>query len=1850
MCQPPLHLMHSIWLLPGGASLTFPMAQRFIRFILALLSLVVCCAPLASDLNVIQKPSGGADYDLTVPRGMHHRIIQPGETNGPYWLDPTRTTPIIQIESGLHYLTGKGWLPSREEIQITAKGAEAREGPIKAFFQPNLNIEGAIELLTPDDKRFRSHVVAIGYYSPETGESAVIAQAKDCRAVLHPPNEIIYLNAFDGLLADVRYVYRKGSFHQDVILLEEPPAPDVYGLNDPDCRLEVWTTFDESPKPERHVNVVKGEKDPVRRARMVEPDLVDERIDFGMTQMAWGSAFFTGEEQEDQQDDKKLPLTVYKRWMEIDEKQILIEAVEFRNAKSRLERLPKREGAPEEARVTKGRRIPRASVDTASIGPESVRVAEKSYSSPGFVLDYVQVPAITNNMTFSNSPSYYVSGECVLSSNTTIQAGAMIKFAPGGSIKLSGGSLVCPTNGKAYFTSVYDPVNFDPLDTTRVPTEKVGSPMLHLYALTNGSIKNLEFRQAITAIRDYNAQTNLTIQYCTFRDCGTALYSESASGTMQNISVCNVGTLYGGNGWTIIGSATNVCDDHGGLPEVASDISVGNAVNASFGFDGDLDYFRIAIAQNGTLAIQTPSAAMDVVGYLLDSSLNVLTWQNNHPLNISQAVTPGTYYICTREGFYYTGPTDYTISTSFTPSVNPLDTDGDGLPDTWENTYFPGLSQVPSGDPDGDLTTNLEEYQNGTSPVVAQVYSEVSKSGMTASGSSDTTGWEFSGAIDFAQGDAKGWHCSGSAYGNAVEFLRLDLASAQSVGRIAYRPRAMSGDPLNGGDWNGVFRRYQIYVTDNFSAAIGDWGPPVASGEWTWPNGQETRFVTFPPKSGRFVYFRRETAYGWYSNTQPGYASAQEVWVYRPGTTTNAPPTLNTIGNLTINEDCGLQVVGLTGITAGASESQGLSVSAVSGNPSLVPNPTVSYASPGTTGSLSLTPATNSSGSATITVTVRDAGFNGIQNDSDDASFARTFVVTVLPQASLNPLVAAFDSDHANVTVSGSSATPGAVVRYTTDGTDPSSTSTNAAPTFSVAKTVKARAFASGYAPSDASTLSVTVCGGVSFSPGGHDPTQYSTGPLSVTMTAQAGATIRFKAGASGAWLSTPSGTPVAIDGIDSGNGTLQAFAYTGTTLRSAAAVSQEYSFRLAPPTSTISYAANGYTQGTMTLVAASGPASVVLRFTTNGTVPNASSSIYLSPMTLPAPTKVYARAYKTGYIPSSYSSAFVNQLPAAKLATTSGLLTSNIVVTDSVDVWLVPNFGFGNTCAEELNSNGWTTVSFSADAPNANYRGSFVGAPLATAYSSTQVNMSYGRSFTVAAWIRHLSGTSLDGIGIMNLTSSGLHITGPYVHEYGGGITYLTQPLSSGGTTAYVANEAIFSPIDPLWHANLFIPLTNFSRTLEIQLCNQPATVADIYQYTPWATNLSLRAVATNAANKSVILSIPHSGPTLPVNTVVARRYSSGQFQYLSFPSSPTSWTRYTNTTSILRAGTERAGVVILLSKDGASSAMTGAELWEGVGGDRPLLHYTLNGSGAVYSGSGTSGPVKITLNGNHEGTIKLGQRGAYYVDAPITQRTITFEVAPPLVSYTPTNASQFVVLANPATYQSELRYTVDGSDPTSASALFPGSLTLPETQTFKIRGFKANYNPSAVVGRLGVPIFSPTGGNFYNGQTVTITAAPGSSGLKVQQSNPSLVDPSTWVLGSYGTQPGFSAYGSHTSENWIEMGATPYGRLDRVWASMSADTALEADGGWTTPPLNIDNTKTYRFSVWIKKTGSTSGWSYLGPSWNSVSTLTGSTSQSPVRACPQVRRPAPALVGAGVWRGGWSRSFWGSDQIVGL
>ena len=89
----------------------------------------------------------------------------------------------------------------------------------------------------------------------------------------------------------------------------------------------------------------------------------------------------------------------------------------------------------------------------------------------------------------------------------------------------------------------------------------------------------------------------------------------------------------------------------------------------------------------------------------------------------------------------------------------------------------------------------------------------------------------------------------------------------------------------------------------------------------------------------------------------------------------NQPPTLGAMANLSINENAGGQNLALTGIASGnAGQNQVLTVTAVSSNPALIPTPTVAYASPNATGTLTFAPVPNAFGSATITVTVNNGG------------------------------------------------------------------------------------------------------------------------------------------------------------------------------------------------------------------------------------------------------------------------------------------------------------------------------------------------------------------------------------------------------------------------------------------------------------------------------------------------------------------------------------------------------------------------------------------------------------------------------------------------------------------------------------------------------------------------------------------------------------------------------------------------------------------------------------------------------------------------------------------------------------
>lgn len=117
-------------------------------------------------------------------------------------------------------------------------------------------------------------------------------------------------------------------------------------------------------------------------------------------------------------------------------------------------------------------------------------------------------------------------------------------------------------------------------------------------------------------------------------------------------------------------------------------------------------------------------------------------------------------------------------------------------------------------------------------------------------------------------------------------------------------------------------------------------------------------------------------------------------------TAVNDAPTITAISDVIFNEDTSL-TINLTGISPGTPalaagdpgrEVQGLTVTATSSNLALLPDPTVSYTSPGGTATLTLAPRPDAFGTAIITVTVSDDGGTA---DGGSATTTISFTATV---------------------------------------------------------------------------------------------------------------------------------------------------------------------------------------------------------------------------------------------------------------------------------------------------------------------------------------------------------------------------------------------------------------------------------------------------------------------------------------------------------------------------------------------------------------------------------------------------------------------------------------------------------------------------------------------------------------------------------------------------------------------------------------------------------------------------------------------------------------------------------------
>ena len=446
-----------------------------------LIGLIFILALLAGSLQAQVRRPGKAglrptvtnDRDTRSPwaiqrRGQHdarwESILQ--VTNPATGRVQIQTNAFTVLAAGLHYWhEGEGqWFESREEIEIVDGGAVARHGAHQAAFAANLNVAGAIALTTPEGHLLRSHVLGLAYTDVAMGKSILIGGIQDSVGSVQG-NQVHYADAFDGpFRADVRYTYAKSGLEQDVVLVQQPPAPEDYGLDERTTRLEIWTEFLQPPAPERTKRPLKFSPRRDGQPAIADPEFSDETLTFGTMMIGAGAAFRLDHSRLPSPTDAPVP--VGKEWLTLRDRTFLVEKVDYSDVKAGLLRLPKAGMAKKSTRPT-FELAERSILLSEFVAPPEPRPANRQGrmeftarppAQTGYVVDYSIVVTLPNHV-FRGDTTYLVLGECVLSGTTVIEGGCVVKWTNGikNRIRMTG-PVDCQTSAyrPAYFLSMND--------------------------------------------------------------------------------------------------------------------------------------------------------------------------------------------------------------------------------------------------------------------------------------------------------------------------------------------------------------------------------------------------------------------------------------------------------------------------------------------------------------------------------------------------------------------------------------------------------------------------------------------------------------------------------------------------------------------------------------------------------------------------------------------------------------------------------------------------------------------------------------------------------------------------------------------------------------------------------------------------------------------------------------------------------------------------------------------------------------------------------------------------------------------------------------------------------------------------------------------------------------------------------------------------------------------------------------------------------------------------------------------------------------------------------------------------
>jgi Chitobiase/beta-hexosaminidase C-terminal domain len=588
-----------------------------------------------------------------------------------------------------------------------------------------------------------------------------------------------------------------------------------------------------------------------------------------------------------------------------------------------------------------------------------------------------------------------------------------------------------------------------------------------------------------------------------------------------------------------------------------------------------------------------------------------------------------------------------------------------------------------------------------------------------------------------------------------------------------------------------------------------------------------------------------------------------------------------------------------------------------------------------------------------------------------------------------------------NVTIQ--CATPNAIIRFTIDGSIPTSKSTEyKTPIFLNATTpVQAKAFKSGWTESNNASATYTIkVATPTFNP----PSGTYSSPQFVEIScATPGATIRYTT--NGVDPTSTTGT-VYSDPVSIGESTpikARAFASRMTDSDVAAAT---YTFKVATPALNPLSGAYSSVQNVIIQCATDG---ATIRYTVDGTAPSLNSNQYSGPISVNITTTIKAKAFKTGWTESNaVSETYTIKLPTVAKPTFSPL---------------------GGTYSSPQN------VAISCATPGATI------------------------TYTVDNSEPSSTSTLYSGPILVNAT------------------TTIKAKAFKNGMTDSDPNSATYTiNIPPKVATPTFNPAEGTYTSVQV-VAVQCATSGATIRYT---------VDGTEPSSSSPEYKTPISVNT--TTTVKAKAFKSGWID-----SDLASATYIINLPKVASPAFSPSGGTYSSPQNIALSCSI----------DGATIRFTSDGSEPTSSSTAYSSPIPISSTT----TIKAKAFKSGMTDSDTAQATytITPEQQPTKVS-TPTfnppagtySSSQNVALSC-NTPDATIRYTVDGSEPSTSSPVYSSPILVSMSTTIKAKAFKNDMTDSdtaqaaytITLPRVVTPTFTPDSGSYSGVLSVVIRCA---------------------------------------------------------------------------------------------------------------------------------------------------------------